>query len=173
MTDTLEKDTIVGEPVTPTSVGLLSTKELLDLKNQLLSDPLAQATRKVRRFLLGSSLGAFASAKAGLIPTKIAAVGIESDQINANWFFFILGILVLYFWITFVIYVISDIVLRRHIARISVDTPGLQIDSWSTLIPSTLSVRIFFDVVFPVLFGLFGMFCAFSKLPTSFWRGIF
>jgi hypothetical protein len=117
MTEPTKKDLSVPEPASTPVTGLLSAKELEDFEKVLLSGPLEETTRKERRFLLGVSLIAFTSVKAGLMPTEISALGIKCSQMNADWFLFILGLVVLYFWIAFLVYGICDGILWWRIER--------------------------------------------------------
>jgi hypothetical protein len=217
MTEPTKKDSNVTEPAPTTETRLLTTKELEEFEKVLLSGPLAEATMKERRFLLGTSLISFASVKAGLMPTKITALGIESSRFNEDWFLFILGLVVLYFWIAVLLYGMSDGMLWWRVRRVldknekiledqagkdverevrdafwvghdpelvqkvverakSVVTnkylPFLERCNIPALYPISYS-RVFFDLLFPLSFGLLVMLSVFWNLPASFWGRIF
>jgi hypothetical protein len=213
MPEDTNKDTTATEPVSATETCLLSTKEMEEFEKVLLSGPLAEATMKERRFLLGTSLMAFASVKAGLIPTQIRALGITSSQLDEDWFLFIMGIVVLYFWIAVLLYGISDAMLWWRVKKVLdqneetlKDQAGKDIEkeaqaaSWVRSDPELVEkvverartvvlnkyapfftrfdipglnqisyLRVSFDFLFPLVFGLFVMLSVFWNLPTSFW----
>lgn len=75
-----------------------------------LSDPLSGVARKKRKFLLGSSILGITIVKAGFVPTKISALGIEFAKADQNSLLSVLGIIILYFLIAFLIYAASDII---------------------------------------------------------------
>jgi hypothetical protein len=74
----------------------------------VLRDPLSDVTRKERVYLLGGSIIGIAIVKTGLVPTQITALGIEFDATNQKTFLFLLGLVVLYFLIAFLVYAASD-----------------------------------------------------------------
>lgn len=76
----------------------------------LLGDPLREVTRKERRALLGLCMVAIVVVKTGLIPTKISAVGIEFSSTHQESLLFILGLIVLYFFLGFLLYAITDFI---------------------------------------------------------------
>ncbi len=82
----------------------MSNKTLNELK---LQDPLSEVTRKERRFLLGISALAITIIKVGIIPTKITALGVVFKETDQQSFLWILGLLILYFLIAFIIYATS------------------------------------------------------------------
>jgi hypothetical protein len=75
----------------------------------LLREPLSEDTRKERRNLLAISTIGIALVKTGLIPTKISALGIEFSQSNQRALLYILLAMIIYFFLTFAIYAISDV----------------------------------------------------------------
>jgi len=74
----------------------------------VLRDPLSEVTRTERVYLLGTSVVGIAILKTGLIPTRITALGIEFERANQELFLLLLGLVVLYFLVAFVIYAASD-----------------------------------------------------------------
>jgi amino acid transporter len=78
-----------------------------------LSDPLSEVTRKERKFLLGVSvIGLFVS-NSGIVPTKIAALGIELSSLDQKSFLTLLALVVAYFLTAFCIYGIADFLIWR------------------------------------------------------------
>ncbi len=73
-----------------------------------LQNPLREVTCKERRNLLGVSAFAIAIVKTGLIPLKISALGIEFSPAGRSALLSVLAVIVLYFWVAFIVYAISD-----------------------------------------------------------------
>jgi hypothetical protein len=71
-------------------------------------DPLSDVTRKERRTLLGACVIAYTIVKTGLVPSKIAAFGIDFTPTDQKSILSILSLIIFYFLIAFVIYSISD-----------------------------------------------------------------
>jgi hypothetical protein len=85
-----------------------------------LRDPLSSVTRNERKFLLAASAIGLIVVQAGLVPTKIAALGIEFSQIDQKILLKAIGVIVLYFLFAFILYASSDFVAWRfefHSAR--------------------------------------------------------
>jgi len=80
------------------------TREV-DLKSR---DYLTLASRTERRNLLIASFTSIVIVQTGLLPTKISALGIELSPSNQSAFFVLLASLVVYFWIGFILYSVSD-----------------------------------------------------------------
>ncbi len=78
-----------------------------------LNDPLSMVTRRERKFLLVSSITGITIVKTGFIPTKISALGIEFAKTDQNSLLFVLGLIILYFLIAFLIYGTSDFLIWR------------------------------------------------------------
>ncbi|NVL90859.1 MAG: hypothetical protein HWN69_07700 [Desulfobacterales bacterium] len=78
-----------------------------------LDDPLSEVSRRDRKFLLGSSILGITIVKAGFVPTKISALGIEFAKTDQNSLLLVLGIIILYFLIAFLIYASSDFLIWR------------------------------------------------------------
>jgi hypothetical protein len=78
-----------------------------------ISDPLSDVTRKERRALLGLSAAAIVVAKTGLLPTKIANLGVEFGLSDRVLLLKGLAIVVLYFLIVFLVYLWSDLLRWR------------------------------------------------------------
>jgi hypothetical protein len=85
-----------------------------------LRDPLSEVTRNERKFLLAVSAIGLIVLHAGLVPTKIAALGIEFSQIDQKILLKAIGAIILYFLCAFILYALSDFVAWRlefHSAR--------------------------------------------------------
>lgn len=85
-----------------------------------LRDPLSDVTRNERKFLLAVSAIGLILRHAGLVPTKIAALGIEFSQVDQKILLRAMGLIVLYFLFAFILYASSDLVAWRfefHNAR--------------------------------------------------------
>ncbi|OAI09362.1 hypothetical protein A1359_02260 [Methylomonas lenta] len=78
-----------------------------------LNDPLNEITRKERRNLLIASTVGLLVAKAGMVPTKFEAFGIELSVPDQEVFVILMLLIVLYFLAAFVIYGISDFLVWR------------------------------------------------------------
>jgi hypothetical protein len=74
----------------------------------LLKDPLSEVTRKERLYLLASSILGIIIVKTGLIPTRITTLGITFEKANQDSLVFVLGLVVLYFLVTFLVYAAGD-----------------------------------------------------------------
>jgi hypothetical protein len=74
------------------------------------SDPLSEVTRKVRRSLLGVCILSMALVKAGLLPSKITALGIELFIKEQRSLTTLLLWVVVYFLISFIVYSLSDFI---------------------------------------------------------------
>ena len=81
------------------------TRRYLDV----LADPLRPPTRRIRRALLGASIGSIAVVKADLVPRKIPAFGIDLQSPDHPVLLCIAAVVVFYFTVTFLIYCSSDI----------------------------------------------------------------
>ena len=78
-----------------------------------LRDPLSDVTRKERRFLLGISILSITLVKAGIVPTKLTALGVEFGKTDQQSLLWVLGLITLYFLIAFIIYASSDFLAWR------------------------------------------------------------
>jgi hypothetical protein len=83
-------------------------------RDLLLHDPLSEVTRKERRMLLGTCLLGVGLVKTGLVPTKIAALGVEFDKANQQALLFLLAVVAVYFLLAFVIYAAADFLAWRR-----------------------------------------------------------
>lgn len=75
-----------------------------------LQDPLSQVTRGERKALLSVSIIAIMIVKAGIVPTKISALGVEFSPTNQKAFLFIIALTIAYFLVAFIIHASADFV---------------------------------------------------------------
>ncbi len=73
-----------------------------------LKDPLAGTTRRMRSSLLGSCVLGVVIAKTGLVPSKIADLGIEFTADHRASLILIALFAVIYFLVAFLVYALSD-----------------------------------------------------------------
>lgn len=85
-------------------------------KDLLLHDPLSPETRKERRMLLTTSILAAILVKAGLVPTKISALGVDFSSTDQKILLQIVAVIASYFLLGFIIYASADF-LAWHRAR--------------------------------------------------------
>ncbi|EGR2027065.1 hypothetical protein ACOB3W_003584 [Vibrio cholerae] len=74
-----------------------------------LREPLNETTRKARRNLLAVSVLGIVTTKVGLVPTKISAFGVEFSSSNLESLMTLLALAIIYFLVTFVVYIISEL----------------------------------------------------------------
>lgn len=79
----------------------------------LLRDPLTEVTRKERRILLGTCAIAFTTARTGLVPSKISALGVDFTAGDQKSLLSIMALVITYFLIAFLTYAIADFVAWR------------------------------------------------------------
>ena len=77
------------------------------------TDPLSQHTRGVRKSLLIASVIAIAVAKTGFIPTKISALGLEFSQADRGSMLWLIGAVVAFFLLSFVVSAFGDFMAWR------------------------------------------------------------
>jgi hypothetical protein len=94
------------------------------------SDPLSKVTRTERRSLLGISMIGITLVKTGLVPSKIAALGIEFTQTDQTSLLWIIALVTCYFLIAFTIYAASDFVTWRIAFLSSMKTIRSNIKAW-------------------------------------------
>ena len=74
----------------------------------ILKDPLSEVTRKERLYLLATSTISVGIVKTGLVPSRISALGIQFEEANQNALLFLIGVVVAYFLVAFIIYAVAD-----------------------------------------------------------------
>jgi hypothetical protein len=78
------------------------------LFSTILKDPLSDVTRKERIYLLATSTLGIVIVKTGLVPSRISALGIQFEETNQKTLLLMLGIVVAYFFVAFIIYAVAD-----------------------------------------------------------------
>ncbi|ENM5764292.1 hypothetical protein V9R53_003991 [Vibrio mimicus] len=139
-----------------------------------LIDPLSDVTRRERRMLLAVSMLGIFLARAGIVPTKVSALGIELSTSDQKTFLLIIGASLLYFVTAFVLYALSDfIVWKKSILSDQVqqfsttdfipdNLPRFEFESrlyqknkvWYSATKPVSICRAFFEFILPILVGL-------------------
>ncbi len=134
---------------------LPSTESTLgpDIVEGLMREPLHETTRKTRRNLLLASLVGFAMTLGGIAPKKVDQLGIEAKDIDANSLLILTFSIVIYFLISFCLYVRNDIV------NYAIKTPYM-VD----YVKSNLLVRIYFEAGLPLLIGALSLTFLFKQV---------
>lgn len=95
-----------------------------------LSDPLSEVTRRERKYLLGISvIGLFVS-YSGIVPTRIAAFGIDLSASDQKSFLTLLALIILYFLAAFVIYGLADFLTWRKEYQKLMEQGAKEFISW-------------------------------------------
>ena len=145
----------------------------------IVSDPLSPVTRAERKSLLGVCSIALAIEYAGIVPTKISALGIEFSQADQRRLLFALACVVAYYMVAFVTYAWNDHIAwqlshssaadqviefgrgpdrRREV--LSPRDPALhpllrdEYERRSRFAPAASLVRVFVEFLFPVVLAL-------------------
>ena len=84
---------------------------------QRLREPISDNTRKIRRELLVASTIGIVIVHAGLVPTRIDALGITLTESNQASFRYVVAGVVLYLTVAFLVYVSSEIVAWASLLR--------------------------------------------------------
>lgn len=113
-----------------------------NLLNELGRDPLHITTRKSRRNLLIVSLVALAMSIAGIVPTKIQAIGLETDDLDPQKIIIFSGIVTIYLLFSFAFYVRADLV------NCLIHAPFLNND-----VKRTMFFRLTFEIATPIVFA--------------------
>lgn len=74
-----------------------------------LHDPLSTVAREERKSLLGLSAIGLVIARSGLVPSEISALGIQFDHTDQGALLGMLAAIIIYFWVAFVVYRMSDL----------------------------------------------------------------
>jgi hypothetical protein len=88
------------------------SENLINIK-ETIKDPLSEETRKSRKLLLAFSFIGIAIVHTGFIPTKIESMGIKFEKVDQDNILFLLGIVVSYFLLSFLVYAFSDFLIIR------------------------------------------------------------
>jgi hypothetical protein len=142
---------------------------------EVVSDALSEITRKERRNLLAASVVAIAASQLGLVPTKVAALGIELNPPAQQAFLLLLCSVVVYFLLAFLVYSAGDFVAwrKKYDDHLKAVDDALENESIEESIAEAARtrrrpqakwlysaykpiawIRISFDLVLPVVLGL-------------------
>lgn len=161
-------------------------------KDALLGDPLGQETRKSRTFLLAVSTLSVAIVRTGLTPTRITALGIEFGKADQKAILGMLGIMVGYFLVAFMVYAGADFLAwRRTLMREVADQMrewmrgergATEAKDWEIereiqrrlsleergvlrFAGPTAKLRVLFELFLPVAVGLYALFVLLTRIP--------
>lgn len=140
---------------------------------EFLSDPLSPIARAERRNLLIAGTVGLLVAIAGIVPTKISALGIELSLPAQEMFIYIVCGTIVYFLAAFIIYGVSDFFIWRKKYQDYLEAVEAYNDSWTEEDQEAYDrsstpkvawlyqnsglvalIRAFFEYALPVLFGL-------------------
>jgi hypothetical protein len=105
--------------------------------------------------LLGVSATGIAIVKTGLVPSKISALGVEFAQADKRALLVIIGFVVLYFIVGFVLYAMSDFyawMYRRHESGVLKKGTSLPL-----AVRTIVLFRLLFQVVLPMFIGAYSV----------------
>lgn len=163
-------------------------------ENIVLVDPLSAVTRGERRMLLGLSMLGIFFVKAGVLPSKINALGIELTASDQKTFLFLVSVGILYFICAFFLYAISDFIvwkkaiIKQYLAEysesfdetcghsLSVEEMDMQSEKsriyrrnkiWLKLSKPVSIFRALFEFILPILVALCSMFLMINKAIYS------
>lgn len=144
-----------------------------------LTDPLSPLTRAERRNLLFASFVGVLISKAGLVPTKISAFGIDLSAPQQSAFTFVTSLVVIYFLIAFVSYALPDFLTWRKKHQDYLESVEILGRNWTQedqmahdevqvalpsirwlyrSSPSVACIRLLFDCVIPILFAGYSIY---------------
>jgi hypothetical protein len=153
-----------------------------------LRDPLTEVTRKERRLLLGISAIGIVIVKTGLVPSKLSALGIEFGAADQQALITCLGVVVVYFFVSFLIYAASDLaawrvafhkttydlVLRssqeseeERKRRRDLEAYRSRLGSWVRVSKPMAFLRAVFEFGVPIIIGLYAMALLFTATPPT------
>ena len=161
----------------------MSEKQAETTKDVLLDDPLSNETRKERRLLLGVSLLGIAMVKAGIVPKKISALGIDLELANQRALLYLVSFVTVYFILAFSIYAASDyIAWRKRVTKYYAENvrsffkrvkepDGFIRDNeplveqaekrerfWKGISPFASNIRVFFEFILPLLVSSYAVY---------------
>ena len=150
-----------------------------------LNDPLSEVTRKERKVLLGLSMVSLFFSQAGILPSKISALGIELKTTDQNTILYLMSAGLVYFIVAFSLYAMSDFMVwkkainrdylsqfRKMVINDYSQGPDNPIDCdveseearlykknkiWATLTKPVSKARAFFEFLLPLIVGLYAV----------------
>jgi len=142
----------------------------------LVDEVLQEVTKKKRKSLLGFCIILVATIKGGIVPSKIPALGIELTSTNQNSLLVLIGLIVAYFLIGFIIYSISDYIAWRvrflssvaeyfsekgeisdDLAQGKIIAPGHNDSKIGNYIKPVGNIRLIFDILLPIMIGCYSI----------------
>jgi hypothetical protein len=136
--------------------------EQRDGPQHVLSGFLTETTRRVRRTLLALSTVAIAAKALNVHLKTLTVLGAEIEVTDERWLSVGLFFVLLYFWVTFLVYALGDVHRSREALTRAMRTqpllPGVALgyrDSRSAAV--VMSLRTVLDVVVPMVYRLAGM----------------
>jgi hypothetical protein len=153
-----------------------------------LRDPLTEVTRKERRLLLGISAIGIVIVKTGLVPSKISALGIDFGEADQQALITCLGAVVVYFFVSFIIYAASDLAAWRVAFHRSIYDVALKrsqesedelkrrldvlknrdrLFSWLIVSKPTAFLRAVFEFGVPIIIGIYAIVLLLTATPPT------
>lgn len=142
----------------------------------LVDEVLQEITKKKRKYLLGFSIVLVATIKGGIVPTSIPALGIQLSPVNQESLLILVGFIVAYYLIGFMVYSISDFVAWRvkfissvaeyfeekgeisaDLADGKIEAPGHYDSKILNLIKPVGIIKLVFDILLPVIVGTYSI----------------
>lgn len=102
------------KPKTGDSEGKTENEEETFPSRLFATDSLLESTRKERKALLGFSVLGVVMVWTGLIPKDITALGIRFDTMDQKALMVILAVVIFYYWITFAVLALADVLAWVH-----------------------------------------------------------
>lgn len=154
----------------------LGTKMSEPTFTDYLGDPLGEITRKERRNLLIAGTVGVLVAEAGLVPSKISALGIDLSAPAQDAFVMLVGLVIVYFLCAFFIYGVSDFFAWRKKYQDYLEAVERLQGNWSkedqarydeirtavgdiawiySASKPVAFIRMFFEFGLPIIYGLF------------------
>jgi hypothetical protein len=157
------------------------------VKDILLDDPLSGETRAKRKYLLITSLIGIAMVKAGIVPKKISALGVELEPSNQGVLLYLVSAVIVYFLFAFFVYAFSDFIgwrkrvslfyqenIKTFVKRISgrdsdnydhtsefaefLKNAEERVHFWKRLSPIASVIRGLFDFLLPMLVSAYAVY---------------
>lgn len=156
-------------------------------KDILLDDPLSGETRAKRKYLLITSLIGIAMVKAGIVPKKISALGVDLEPSNQGVLLYLVSAVIIYFLFAFVVYAGSDFIgwrkrvslfyqenIKAFVKKINgrdndnydhtsefaefLENAEERVHFWKKLSPIASIIRGLFDFLLPILVSAYAVF---------------
>jgi hypothetical protein len=137
------------------------------MAERILGDPLSDVTRKQRTYLLGIGAAGIVMVHVGLVPSRISALGITFKQPDQKTLIFLIGLVVAYFLVAFVLYAVTDF-LKANAARREAYAEALRNNQNDPTLPgrrtfSLASARLAFECALPIVLGMYAVILLFAR----------